>query len=377
MKKIYSLLILPVIAIMCFAGCNNKTQRTALECKQLIESTVVKYNYVNENDETLNWYFTDIDASEESKNYKFYVTYDNTCKLNAIANEYYENSMGEMSEDLKVRYKQLTTVYAPTLTMAYNYYLNWNQRFYEFAGEKEIDSKEMTELFDRIKAFSRELEDFHIAKINLEREVELFGLNSEILSASVDTFNYSYNKLISSTLNFVNYFKDLHVKYYFSGENIEVDASYAKRLYDESLLQIANYAYYDILNSHNKNSVVNLTQISNNSTRNIFAGAVEDFASKDKVAGLKEDFTSVTFTEEAKQVVNQFETTLTSYKKFFDIYKKVYDKFDWEKWNLFVFEGLGNYDEASAEELANKNIIDNFESNKVYNLINAMSLLCE
>lgn len=224
MKKFYSLLILPLIAVFCLFGCG--TDRTTTEIKAVYSQMVDTYVINSEN----NWYFEKpVNSTEYTK---MYVTYDNEYGFNDAVLGKFESSV---SDDLELRYTQLTSVYARTLLMAYNYYTNWNELFFANIDSKKPDADDLTELYDRLVDFRRQLEKFNTSKLNIEREVKLLGINSELVAAKIDAFNNAYNNLISKVLNFVNYFKDLHVKYFYSDTDV-VDGSYANRAYDEAIL---------------------------------------------------------------------------------------------------------------------------------------------
>lgn len=392
MKKFYSLLILPLIAVFCLFGCG--TDRTTTEIKAVYSQMVDTYVINSEN----NWYFEKpVNSTEYTK---MYVTYDNEYGFNDAVLGKFESSV---SDDLGLRYKQLTSVYARTLLMAYNYYTNWNELFFANIDSKNPDADDLTELYDKLVDFRRQLEKFNISKLNIEREVKLLGINSELVAAKIDAFNNAYNNLISKVLNFVNYFKDLHVKYFYSDTDV-VDGSYAKRAYDEAILSLANFIYKDYLQALSKNGTVQLISIDNaiSSKYNIFndnsllTTKISKIQSTKKV-GLSTLTDSLinalndpnnANNQSAVSAVNQFVVSLNTFNQYFNLYNKVYGKVSMESFNNYRFKingGFGssvlteeyeNYIETlSPVDAANVNVLIDFEENKVSAFLNSINTL--
>ncbi len=392
MKKFYSLLILPLIAVFCLFGCG--TDRTTTEIKAVYSQMVDTYVINSES----NWYFEKPANSTEYT--KMYVTYDNEYGFNDAVLGKFESSV---SDDLGLRYKQLTSVYARTLLMAYNYYTNWNELFFANIDSKNPDADDLTELYDKLVDFRRQLEKFNTSKLNIEREVKLLGINSELVAAKIDAFNNEYNNLISKVLSFVNYFKDLHVKYFYSDTDV-VDGSYAKRAYDEAILSLANFIYKDYLQALSKNGTVQLISIDNaiSSKYNIFndysllTTKISKIQSTKKV-GLSTLTDSLinalndpnnANNQSAVSAVNQFVVSLNTFNQYFNLYNKVYGKVSMESFNNYRFKingGFGssvlteeyeNYIETlSPVDAANVNVLIDFEENKVSAFLNSINTL--
>lgn len=392
MKKFYSLLILPLVAVFCLFGCG--TDRTTTEIKAVYSQMVDTYVIDSNN----NWYFEKPANSTEYT--KMYVTYDNEYGFNDAVLGKFESSV---SDDLGLRYKQLTSVYARTLLMAYNYYTNWNELFFANIDSKNPDADDLTELYDKLVDFRRQLEKFNTSKLNIEREVKLLGINSELVAAKIDAFNNEYNNLISKVLSFVNYFKDLHVKYFYSDTDV-VDGSYAKRAYDEAILSLANFIYKDYLQALSKNGTVQLISIDNaiSLKYNIFndnsllTTKISKIQSTKKV-GLSTLTDSLinalndpnnANNQSAVSAVNQFVVSLNTFNQYFNLYNKVYGKVSMESFNNYRFKingGFGssvlteeyeNYIETlSPVDAANVNVLIDFEENKVSAFLNSINTL--
>ncbi len=392
MKKFYSLLILPLIAVFCLFGCG--TDRTTTEIKAVYSQMVDTYVINSES----NWYFEKpVNSTEYTK---MYVTYDNEYGFNdAVLGK----SGSSISEDLELRYTQLTSVYARTLLMAYNYYTNWNELFFANIDSKNPDADDLTELYDKLVDFRRQLEKFNTSKLNIEREVKLLGINSELVAAKIDAFNNAYNNLISKVLNFVNYFKDLHVKYFYSDTDV-VDGSYANRAYDEAILSLANFIYKDYLQALSKNGTVQLISIDNaiSSSYNIFndysllTTKISQVQTDGKVGLSKLSSTVINAlndpnnanNQRAVSAVNQFVVSLNTFNQYFNLYNKVYDKVSMESFNNYRFEINGGFEGSNATvkhenyietlspvDAANVNVLIDFEENKVSAFLNSINTL--
>ena len=385
-KGYYSLLALPLVATMFLAGC-GKTTRNALELKTLHADTVSAYD-----NGTTNTYFKKIALTETEEKDYFVVQYNE-----GITN--YQNSTNEedKSTDLYKRYNQLKSVYGRTMSLAYAYYADFRNVFYENIESKKPDAKELTELYDRLKTFQRELASFNANKLDLERETELFGAGSSIIGASVDKFNYSYTNLIKVTLNFVNYFKDLHVKYFYS-EDQTIDKSYALRVYDEGLLSMANYIYKGYLNSLVKNGTAKVLDLldAKQSVGTLFNPEKNKQLNYIIVTGnnscvtLKDNFLNSLDNGDETNInaVKDYESQLNMFNRYFKLYNKVYDKVDMEKYNTFRFNTDSTYNSSVADDneekylnslsvvdSANARVMINFEKETVPTLLNALNTI--
>lgn len=385
-KGYYSLLALPLVATMFLAGC-GKTSRNALELKTLHAETVSAYD-----NGTTNTYFKKTGSAETEEKDYFVVQYNEGITK-------YQNSTNEedKSTDLYKRYNQLKSVYGRTMSLAYAYYADFRNVFYENIESKKPDAKELTELYDRLKTFQRELASFNANKLDLERETELFGAGSSIIGASVDKFNYSYTNLIKVTLNFVNYFKDLHVKYFYS-EDQTIDKSYALRVYDEGLLSMANYIYKGYLNSLVKNGTAKVLDLldAKQSVGTLFNPEKNKQLNYIIVTGnnscvtLKDNFLNSLDNGDETNInaVKEYESQLNMFNRYFKLYNKVYDKVDMEKYNTFRFNTDSTYNSSVADDneekylnslsvvdSANARVMINFEKETVPTLLNALNTI--
>lgn len=378
MKKVYSLVALPLVAATCLFGC-GKTERSVEELTTLHSDIVSAHTITTD---VKDGFYTLSNNVEEA----FYVVYNNEAGLNTAV----QASINSESTDLQIRYSQLSTVYARTMTLAYSYYQNFKDVFYSNIGEKEYEKDELSELYDRLKAFQRELEDFNTARKDLEREVNLFGVDGQVVSAKVDSFNTDYTDMIETTLNFVNYFRDLHVKYFYPA-GISVDQSYAKRVYNDGLLTLANFIYYDYLVALEENGATNTTYLNKDAeTLNIFRNSTFNglIAKGNKDASTLNAtlLTNLDSQDEATKnaaisKVQEFEVALNTYNQYFELYKEVFGKVSMSKYNNYRFKtngGYGSVDEylndLSVVDAANVRVLIDIEKDRTTDFLGAFAL---
>ena len=212
--------------------------------------------------------------------------------------------------------------------------------------------------------------------------------------------------MIGTTLDFVNYFKDLHVKYFY-GEDKTIDASYAQRVYDEGLLAMANYLYKDYLVSMAKNGTVKLTDMWNTNEKGELVVKDEMFISeeldcivkksvynesKNKIepsaASVSIDTKILTSLDNgseeemknAKDRIREYDTQLNTFYQYFKLYNKVYKKVDMDKYNNYRFSINGGYESEEAYlnslsvvDAANVRVMLNFDNVTVKNFLKQLS----
>lgn len=388
MKKFLSILIVPLVAVLMLCGC-GRTMRTVDEIKTLFEQNSGKYNEakINDNDVNTNWYFKNGDNK-----YILRVLYENSSKLNEKVNKTNLDTGSDATTTLlNYKYMQLRTVYERELAMIFAYYNLYADTFYSLVETKGITSEELTNLYDKIRDMFKQLESFNLSKLDLEREVRLYGESSGILSASVDRFNYAYNQLVEKSLDMVKYFRDLRYKY-FVGENKIFDYGYLVQLHYDSLLTLAEFVYSNYLVPLTKNSVTTVADVKNSVTKmdnenvsfNIFENEI--FNNIVKINGLNGvgDLVYVTKTSTAvtEARIRQFETSLKTFKQYYKICQKALNKVNISKFYDFRYQRNGvtikDYKTDSGDiidqvEFSNIKIIADFETGNLKEFLQAIN----
>ncbi len=381
MKKLLSILIVPLVAILMLCGC-GRTMRTVDEVTKLFEQNVNKYNEANiQGSQTNNnWYFKD-------NSYVLRVVYDNEAELNKMVNTVYSNENDASVTNLQYKFLQLRTVYERELAMIYAYYDYFAKSFYENISAKEIKEEEVTNLYDKVRDMFKQLESFNSSKIDLEREVKLYGIDSNILLASLDKFNYAYNGLVRKSLDMVEYFRDLHYNYFFKDAN-QYDDAYLNQMYYDSLLCLAEFIYNDYLQPLTQNGVVTLVDVRNSIEDyfNIFKVKLDAENNETNLFNkIVKTTTPVTVskastgTTEAK--IRQFENSLNTFKQYYKLYLKAFAKINVQRFYDLRYQRNGVTIEDFADkngsildlsEFTNMNVVEDFESTSVENLLKAV-----
>lgn len=265
MKKIF-LFIAPLMSFIMLVGCfGGGNSLTYVNTKNLYanyidsyitgtgenaKNQVFKFNTVKTgevNDETD---YTELNDELVSTFEKvMYITYSNTSSLQ---DEVLGNT--SISGASSYKYRALNEVYQRMLVLIFNYYANHNGRFFEYIDQLELVNTEVNELFARLRNLQKETDKFIQHKESFEKSI--FGLSSPIALGNLDNLYFNYNRLIEASLNFVNYFKDLHKTYFFP-EDV-VTESGVHRLVDEALLMLAEAIYYDNIKSFEEQNTVNI-----------------------------------------------------------------------------------------------------------------------
>ncbi len=408
-KKILSMLIVPFAAILMLFGC-GPTQRTVKEITEMFTTNIAAYDYavVGENTQAAkNWYFVKPDSAANAQNIAVRVTFSNECGLDDVIHQ--KDGAPQVDGDLAEKYEQYRSVYERELTMIWSYYQTFAKTFYDNAETQQVSSEELTTLYGKADDLLEELEKFNSSKIDFEREVKLYGINSKILLASIDRFNYAYNGLVKASIDFVKYFRDLHYNYFFKESHI-YDVAYATQLYYDANLMLAEYIYHDYLVplTLNKNSVTldDLLKAGISSEYNIFKSsnllvtniAVVDTTTKNirlaKVSGHLENAFNVNpdtgalvnegAATKAINEIKKFETSLNNFKQYYKLYEKSFAKIDVTAYynHRYYRNGITttyeqklqkeideNNSKQALVEKTNINVVHDFEKVKVSTMI--------
>lgn len=416
MKKVLSLITVPVLAVSMFLGC-SKTEYTSEQVNARFDTfmdsyididhnEVFKYNVVNASSE-----FDEeklLESTQEANNYIYekimYITYDDAYNLDTVVNN--SSAPVTLDQSLRIKYDQLKSVYQKMLSLTFNYYANWQDNFYEHASGK-VTSEEMEKLLDRLNDLQAQVNEFLEEKDKIELEAKSRsagsenGLNSSIMSSLLNKFNYEYSMLLEKSFSFVNYFKNLHQKYNFSTQTVNVSS--AKRLLDASVLKLAQAMYYDMVKAFETTSEVELDKLVSDYggvAYNLFqnSGWQNVVAINDSVDVLFQPLLSQTVDIEmsitiedallnvdnvvATDLVNEAENRVsvlysinTMFDKEFAIYKKAFNNTSMTDYNLKrgLASGQDNYDNLSLEQQGDIDILLNFNSITVPLLINAIN----
>lgn len=216
MKKLLSLLILPVLALVCLVGCKGDKNPKDIEnyYKQMKSEFIV---------EEENIFFAD----EERPN-TISIAY------NDRLNNYIKNV--EPSTDLQRRYVALG-VQQEILNDVFNFYENNQEDFYREMSSAEYKQSELNDLYSSLENLKKTLSDFKTQYTQFMSDFE----SEDIMTFSVLSYTYQLNKVIDSSFDFIYNFMNLFDKYCIDGEKVTtVTLNYSL---DCSYVDIANVVY--------------------------------------------------------------------------------------------------------------------------------------
>lgn len=397
MKRILSVLFVPLLALSALFGCSKITYNSNVlssEFNAYIDSYIkdgknlmFKNNLLpasNENNE--GDYYLDGESYLPTYEKIMYITYDNSYGLNDAL---YSNA----NSKIKIQTNQLHTVYQRLLSLIFNYYSNWSANFYAVIKDTNITQKEWEKFSDDLHNLKQTTDQFVERKKDLEREVKMAnGVNGGLVEANLNAFNSYYNKLILSSLQFVNTFKDLHKKYIFTSNDITPSAT--KRLVDEALLLVAEAIFYDNVLAFEKNDVTEIytlkTQYANSNyvwiTKPVWNDVVVSTSKgtyansniKAKVNNttshtIENSIVNQEIDEEirnlAREKVKQLYLYVESFSQNLNHYKQIFAKTNLNNYNakrqLVDVVSNFDFDKLSVQEKTNITFLCNFSYNRI------------
>ena len=265
----------------------------------------------------------------------------------------------------------LTKVYNPLFKAIFRYFENWNESFY--ANADKITRSELGELYNKLNQLNLSLIDLSDAKLRMEDAVVLNGVDN-VSSNYITTYLYRINLVVEDSIDFVQYFRDLHMKYIFRDDTLSTNA--VSRTIDDNNLTLARIIYVDNIRPFNlQNGEYKICDLSA-LVRAYNSG--NSYARLDIIAELDKDLSDATIN--ALQQLND-PTKLTQVREYMhysnimqqDIItlNQIFEDIDYYKLSLYRFGllegGVDNYyiglsylDKLSYEFLDNLlNFVDN------------------
>ena len=226
MKKFLVVIALILIAVpLCFS-CGNPN-KNILEVETRYQQLINKYK-------TEEAYFFGEKADGFGKT--IVLKYNDPALENSILN-------GTGSDDISLRLTALNLVQGNILKYIFRYYENWNESFYDNLSMFDFEQKELNELYAKMEKLDLDLEYFKSKKNEFENEMMSVSIPS-LKATVISQFTFEYNKIIESSIDFVEYFKDMHLKYIFSGKTDISNINSASRQLDDAYFSLAKFIYY-------------------------------------------------------------------------------------------------------------------------------------
>lgn len=402
MKKIITSILAPLLSATMFFGCfGGGDKLTSANVKNLYNNYTssyittkngVKFNsmFKNKLNETENQDFVEEDGYIMPTYEKImYITYTDDYGLSAaIAND------DPSSEESDLVYYQLTQIYQRLFSSIFNYYANYNESFYAYVEDEGIESKEVNLLYKKLDNLVKATDNLNKEKISFENSLINISknINGRIVLDRMPALYYRYNKVVDASLDFVNYFKDLHKKYIYKINHYELpilenlEKTSVDRYVDEAVLLLAEAIYYENVKVFEKNVVVeNLhllnTDYENNYTNWITTEEFENltYLNEDNLIYanniMKSEIANNLKEEESYDAIKDLYTHVASFDQNLQNYKTIYNSANLDNYNQLRDFGkrdgfsLGN---LSIKEQSNLMFMNDFATTKIPTLFNAL-----
>ena len=225
MKKFLSLLILPLVALMCLVGCGK--DKTPKDIQDLYNS--MKSAYVVENE---NIFFADA---------------ENPYTITIAYNEDVQNQIKNASPttELQKRFVALG-IQQDILNNIFNFYENNQEEFYREMSSVDYKKTYVESLYESLEALKDSLKTFKEQYSQFMTDVE----SGDIMVFSVLSYTYQLNKVIDSSFNFIYNFIDVYDRYCVEDNN-NMTASTLSLQIDKTYVDIANVVYLQNIKTFN------------------------------------------------------------------------------------------------------------------------------
>lgn len=218
MKKIFSLIILPIIAFMCLYACDS--DKSYEDLKKLYEETTQIFVTEDENK-----FFSD-EAKPNTISIKYSIDVEN-----AINNVNPVTNLQKMYVVIGYQQKLLDYVF--------NYYENNNSEFYKKISSAKVDKNEMNNLYSGLKNLNTTLSDFkdeYTAFCDASKNV------TDVMEFNLTNYSFELNKVIGSAFDFMYEFMAIFEKYCISDVTL-LNATNLQYKLDRTYVDIANIIY--------------------------------------------------------------------------------------------------------------------------------------
>ena len=302
-SKLLSILLLPILAVSVLVGCSgSKTMNSAFNNFVLTKNrystlgdkintaSISKYDnslYVSATSDL----FYVLKQSEEEYvltslfDAKYDISILNSSNIDRLRSKTTLKDGSNNNIDLSTRtYNGYYAIYKIQDSVAkgvFNYYNKYVSTFYNAIDKVKISSSDVKEYNKRMDAWVSATDKFAAAKEVFVSRVKISGELS-IHSFIFSEFSKSYNDYIESSIKFVDYFKDLQIKYLLK-DKVYTEQDSAERIVDEMVFNIAKTLYYEDLKSFNY-SDCDLGELAN------------DLVDHDSASGLTNPYARVLFT---------------------------------------------------------------------------------
>lgn len=362
MKRIFSILLLPLVAVIMFVGCKEK---------YTIDDVMKAYSNMIASQEVdgENLFF----ISEENPN-AIVISYPSGVK-EAVENK-------NPSNDIQKRYRALY-YQQEILDNIFDYYNKYQENFYRIVKSKDLEQDTINDLYNSVKNINDTLNSF---KEDYDTFVSATknGI-SDVMEFNLTSYSYELNKVIDASFNFVNKVKNIYVNEciedysIYNSENLNsyVDVAYLDISYVIYLENIKAFNYSvgdhgicdlaDIVGSENKYNLLKTLE----ERKSISLTITENIGQAGAIA------------KEMTDRVNLFVYTQNVFNQRFTNYLSNYNSLDMYTINQYRFDLVGSIDydsylnSLSASKRATVLALDNFVTDNFVSYISKLSTIVE
>lgn len=328
MKKLLSLLILPLVAFVCLVGCGK--DHDIDDFKELYEKMKTAYIVEDENTgESTNIFF----GSEVAPN-TIVIAYNNN--INSIIS----STPNTSTTDLQKRFVALG-YQQKVLNNIFNFYEKNYEEFYRVMSSAEYKKSEINNLYNSLETLKNTLDSFKNQYVQFVSDFD----SSDIMTFSVLNYTYQLNRVIDDSFNFIYEFIDVCDKYV-AVEDKFTTTSINYRL-DKSYVDIANIVYLDNIKPFdysvgNKGLCDLVSVVSVDNEHNLVSGLLQPkMLSQVMMDGLNES--TATHTDTVAQL-NDFFYSRELLTQRMGLFKNVLSRVDSYKLNQYRFGLVGGVD---------------------------------
>lgn len=357
MKKVISILILPLIAICCLFGCGDK--KTAKDIKEYYDKMAVTYV-----DEGTNLFFhNELDALSISIHYPPEM-------LEAI-------NAPNPSNAVQKRYRAIA-YQQQILDYIFDYYTNNYEEFYKVADSKSIKD-ELQSLYDKLQELNAQLDKFHGAYRTFMKSIETSI--SDVMEYSITSYSYSLNELIEKSFDFMYEFHNVYTNHCLTGyySNKDFIEKNIQASIDKAYLDIAYIVYLENFKAFNcsvgEHGVCDLSGIVDNESQYSLLSLLEDKRSFDKTI-------TETITDSATvERIREFNYSRQIFEQRFNSYMRTYHSveiFTISEYRFGLVSGVDYQDYVNSltnSESATIRMLDYFVQDTFMNYANNINLI--
>ena len=320
MKKIWTLCLLPVLAVFGLSGCSTNHELST--AKNMYQEMVTTYQ-----GKEINTMFTDwrVDPKFDETKYPVFAE-----GVDGQPN----STVADMSEDLVVAYSQLQYLYGNTLALASEYINTYADSIFASDTTLAKHHAKVNTLYNQVIALRKTVYTFNRSKTDFLEELELLSSGSSILYEKLKNFGNIYGELVGKTLDVANTMRKLNAIAHpldltiIENESLELSVrqDMVKRIYNDAKLTYATIVYetnIDALQSNNSSNTFMLQYYTDGTLSNYDLSMIDEVYQLMNASTIAYgDFTSII--KEAKHM-NVLQEKMDTY---FEFYKEAKSKVD-------------------------------------------------